>query len=170
MFVQVKASNPGSDGRSRAGRRFTNGVSYRMEVIDDPAGKTLDAKEFAPDMGRISRAGYEAIKADPVFSVHEGGELGGSLSDAALTAARTLIGQLNGKLTDAEIENAALKASVEQLTTENAALKAQLAAVAPGGEAPSAPPLDAVASGALPNLAPAAAAEPDQPAAKPKKK
>ncbi|MES1205019.1 MAG: hypothetical protein ABUS79_03700, partial [Pseudomonadota bacterium] len=66
MHIKVRAQNPGHEGRYRAGRKFANGTTYDMEVVDgdDP----IDANGNL-DMARINRPGFEKLKGDPMFSI-----------------------------------------------------------------------------------------------------
>lgn len=141
MIIQVRANNPNSDGRSRAGRRFANGVIHRMELVPDPTeGPPHDAKAFLdedgnPDMGRISHAGLAQIKADPVMSIVPSEEDAASVADyprlaAELEAAQVRIAELEEaqeRIEELEAAKLSLKDQAAALAEENKALKAALA-------------------------------------------
>lgn len=141
MIIQVRANNPASDGRSRAGRRFANGVIYRMELVPDPlGGPAHDAKAFLgedgnPDMSRISQAGLAQIKADPVMSIVPSEEDEASVADyprlvAELDAAQVRIAELEEaqeRIEELEAANLSLKEQAADLAEENKALKAAAA-------------------------------------------
>ncbi len=119
MFIQVVAQNPVHSGRTRAKRRFANGTVYRMEVIDREADFfTDDTKQFG-DMTRINKAGFEALKKDPVFSVLSDGDTQGGVAGELLDAVKRQAEALAGKLAAAEVE-------IARLTLANSKLEAEL--------------------------------------------
>lgn len=142
MFIQVVCQNPRFPGRSRARRRFENGVVHRMEVVDQVDDFFTDKAKTIGDMARINRAGYEAIKLDPCFSVLADGETHGGIGAEMLDSARARVTQLAGKVAELEIENEGLKAANVRLDRELVEARLLLdAATKTEGEAP--PPAEA---------------------------
>jgi len=117
MRIQVRAQNQGHDARFRAGRKFINGHTYEMEVVE--ADEDPKAADGTLDMTRINKAGFEALKRDPVFSVLAGDAASGP-NGAIVDAARRQASDTAAKLSDAQLEISTLKA-------ENATLKARVA-------------------------------------------
>lgn len=135
MFIQVVCQNPKFPGRTRAKRRFENGAVHRMEVVDQVDDFFTDKDKKIADMTRINRAGYEAIKADPVFSVLADGETQGGIGADMLDAARASAAALSARVTALEIENAGFKTANERLEKQVAELTVALdAATKPAGE------------------------------------
>ena len=121
MFAQIRCSNPGHAGRMRAGRHFANGSTYRMEVIEtkvdvDKHGNGPTLADGALDMERIDLAGLEKIKADPCFSVLEGGATDSQLSQAAFDELRIQLKAALGELADAKIQIADLHSQLDEAT------------------------------------------------------
>lgn len=112
MFIKVKAQNPGHQGRSRAKRRFANGVEYQMEVVDRDEDFFSDAAEQFGDMTKINRAGYESLKRDPCFSIIGSDETSVGISEKVLEEVRAHAAKLSVKVSDLEIENTRLKADL----------------------------------------------------------
>lgn len=139
MFVQIRCSNPGHTGRSRAGRYFANGGTYRMEVVGlprpdpktqkpgEPRGWPLDEKG-QPSMEAIDKIDLERVKSDPTMSVLEGGDTGAALSEAAFQEARAQLKAATSDLADAKIQIAAHEETIANLT-------AQLKAATPDDDA-----------------------------------
>lgn len=150
MFVQVRASNPPHAGTYTPGRFWANGVTHRLEVVadsiseaqlkpervghEDPATRKLhvasgpfmpDGK--TPDPARITESGLVFIKGNPHMSVLGDGETQGSISQAAVDAARAAASKANAELTDATIEISVLNETIETLTKANAELTAKVA-------------------------------------------
>jgi len=161
MFIQVRASNPGHPGRWRAGRHFANGATVRMEVVSDPAPpaaplapdepktppyKNRDGETVAalPSMAQISRAGFAALKGDPLISVLADGETQGAASTAAYESVRAELADTqarltaaNARLAEAEAKHKELTAAYESVRAELTALKAAPPAAPPLAEAPA---------------------------------
>jgi hypothetical protein len=120
MFVQIRCSNPGHGGRSRAGRRFENGQTYRMEVLDRSLSKAeADVHGNGPldetgslSMEIIDRAGLDRVKADPTMSVLEGGTVDSGLSQAAFDEIRTQLRFATEQLSAAKVRIAELEALI----------------------------------------------------------
>jgi len=118
MFIKVRVQNPGHSGRTRAKRRFTNGVEYRMEVVDRDEDFFTDPAKQVGDMTKCNRAAYEAIKRDPAFSVLSSDETSVSISEEVLESVRSHAAGLAAKLSDAEVEITRLKAELAKVTKE----------------------------------------------------
>jgi len=112
MFIKVRVQNPGHQGRSRAKRRFANGVEYQMEVVDREEDFFTDATKQFGDMTKINRAGYEALKRDPCFSTIGSDETSVGISERVLEDVRAHAARLSAKVSDLEIENTRLKAEL----------------------------------------------------------
>lgn len=149
MFIDVRTSNPGHAGTFTPGRFWPNGVRRRLEVVaddvaekqitvtkqlkEDPAVFRLKVAEGPylpdgkPDPDRITRAGLAAIRGNQHLSIDSDEETQGTLSHAAVNAARAEASKANAELTDAKIYAAELEAEVEALTKANAELTAKVA-------------------------------------------
>jgi hypothetical protein len=118
MFIQVIAQNPGHASRYRAGRQFLVNTKYRLEVIDGK--EDFKGADGLPDMARINRAGFEALKADPQFSVLSDGDTGASISADLFDAVKRQAADLASQLSSARVE-------ISRLEIENQRLQVQLA-------------------------------------------
>lgn len=134
MFAQIRCSNPRHGGRSRAGRRFENGVTYRMEILERPL-KDSERDQHgngplepggAVSMEAIDRASLNRVKADPTMSVLEGGETDSQLSQAAFDELRKQLRFASEQLTDAKIAFADTDAHIKDLETKLAASEARV--------------------------------------------
>jgi hypothetical protein len=128
MFAIIRASNHGFKGRHRAGRFFTNGESVKMEIIPDAAAERdpshdrpiehfpLD-KDGKPSMTQITRSGFEQIKADlGGLNVLSDEESQTAVSQAAFDEAKRRAVAAEAKAAALEIELAALRAEMDELT------------------------------------------------------
>lgn len=129
MFIQVRAQNPLHKGRSRAKRFFPNGATIRMEVVDQAEDfiSKNEAGDLVGDMTRINRAGFEAIKADPYFSVLADGETSGGVSQELLDATKAKLADAVGKLSGTQVEIERLEGEVKAQAKTIAELRAALA-------------------------------------------
>lgn len=115
MFIQVRAINPGFQGAWRAGR-FFDATVRRLEVVPDVDVKKPDPRapylNGAPSMEQISKAGYEALKADGRFSFMPDGDGDVLASVAGLAAVRAQRDEANAALANAKVRIAELEAQL----------------------------------------------------------
>lgn len=114
MHCLVKAQNPGHTGAWRAGRHFPNGVAHRLEVVDgdvkvDANGNGPLTEDGKPDMTRITRAGFDALKVDPRFSVLADNETSTSVASDLLSAVKRQLAEKSKLVDDLTVENERLK-------------------------------------------------------------
>lgn len=144
MFIKVRVQNPGHSGRTRAKRRFANGVEYRLEVIDrDEDFFTDPAKQYG-DMTKCNRAAFEAIKRDPAFSFLSSDETSVAISEEVLEGVRAHAAGLAAKLSDAEVEIARLKGELAARTKERDEAQFKVAELEEAAEAAAAGQAQAV--------------------------
>lgn len=144
MFIDVRTSNPGHAGTFTPGRFWPNGVRRRLEVVEDdvavkqitvtkqlkedPAVFRLKVAEGpylpdgTPDPNRITRAGLAAIRGNQHLSIDSDEETQGTLSHAAVNAARAEAQKANSELTDAKIYAAAQDEEIAKLQKANSEL------------------------------------------------
>lgn len=155
MFINVRAHNPGHAGTFTPGRFWPNGVTVRLEVVDDEAAKrqikpvkgmaddpALVALKVAegpfladgkPDPERITNAGFDAIKGNQHLSILADEESQGAISHAAVEAARAAAAKANADLVDAKVEIGMLEDENAKLTKANAELTARVAELEAAG-------------------------------------
>ncbi len=130
MFVQVRCQNPGHDGRRRAGRFFSNGQTYRMEVVQaEKDFRELDKAGEATgpgDMTKMNQEAFESIKADPCFSVLA--DVEGGVSQEVFDSTKARLAEAAGKISSLEVEVDRLKGEIAAKDKAITDMKAALAA------------------------------------------